>query len=354
MSSPNFNYQANVDDNSCESPDTRYVFNGVFQKCTPLIEDVGSERVTAPDWRCDNLVQVNSMTKDFTCPANYDAVQITSVVRQFPDRREDRSREECRRRFLGKKKCRTIHYTIFYKDRVQIDSYWCRSKPGAVIPTNTGAMFGGIYTSSSINAFTGSASCPGTYMSYRLFSGVTVCLSYNYQTDAKFAIPFGGFFSCQSEEQKCPNGYTQHLIEVYENCAVFYCVIPEAHLSLIDPVIKRPPYIDVALASSKHSQSMILVSYNNKPVVNMPLADVIQNYTSQFKPMMSHKSRGERILDSEDIQPMIEDYINKTSEIIFDLTEQYPNKAWEEIENLIVGEEPAVVKITSNNIITTE
>ncbi|KAE9551066.1 hypothetical protein FO519_005733 [Halicephalobus sp. NKZ332] len=316
MTAPNFNYQANFDDGSCQPSNTNYTFDGVYQTCTPINEASGSyEITTTPAWRCGNLSQVNQMTGGYSCQDGYDALPILSITHQFPDRTEQRSYEKCHHKWF-KKVCDTVYYNVVMKDRVQLQTFWCRAKSGVEIPQNTGALFGGIYSASTVNVFTGSTSCPGTYMGYHLFADVTICISYAYQDDTKYAIPFGGLFSCQSTQKRCDAGYTQHLVEVFDGCAVYYCVTPEAYLSLEDPVVKRPPFTNVALAASNHSENVILAYYNEEKAVSMPVMDVVQNYTQNYKPSTNGISEW-IVFEAEDINKVIEAYMNDTIRHVF-------------------------------------
>ncbi|KAG7223401.1 hypothetical protein INR49_032228 [Caranx melampygus] len=53
ISSKNFNFQANVDDGSCEGPATNLSFGGVYQECVPLSQGAGP--------LCDALAQKNQV-----------------------------------------------------------------------------------------------------------------------------------------------------------------------------------------------------------------------------------------------------------------------------------------------------
>uniref|UniRef100_A0A671LCX4 Macrophage-expressed gene 1 protein n=1 Tax=Sinocyclocheilus anshuiensis TaxID=1608454 RepID=A0A671LCX4_9TELE len=61
--SPNVNFQANVDDASCEGPVTNLSFGGVYQQCTPLTSDGNAI--------CDETAQKNPATGDYSCPQQY-------------------------------------------------------------------------------------------------------------------------------------------------------------------------------------------------------------------------------------------------------------------------------------------
>ncbi|KAE9547476.1 hypothetical protein FO519_009312 [Halicephalobus sp. NKZ332] len=347
MSSPNFNYQANVDDNSCEPSNTTFQFDGVFQKCTPLSKKYIFFYIQTPSWRCNGLTQVNPMTKGFTCQENYEPVLISSIIHMFSDRTEEKYYEECNS-FLFWENCNTVKYTVINKDNVQIDSYWCRAKPNVKIPPNTGAMFGGIYTTSSVNVFTGSTSCPGTYVGYRLFADLTVCISYDYQMDMKYAIPFNSFFSCQSSQKKCESGYTQHLVEIFDGCAVFYCVTPDAYRSLENPVIKRPPFTNVTFATSKYPEDTILAFYKTEEVVNMPIVNVVKKHAEQLQRTKISGTSKEIFLTENDVQAAVDVYMNDSSKQILDLIDKYPNKTWGEIRELVAKEKPSSSFILSN------
>ena len=324
-----------------------FAFNGVFQKCTPLSEATGSYEITmTPSWRCDNLVQVNPMTKGFTCQENYEPVPITNIIHQFADRTEQRSYTKCRVRWFIKR-CHTVYFTAIMKDRVQLESFWCRAKPNATIPPNSGAMFGGIYTSAYANVFTGGNSCPATYVGYQLFFDVTVCISYDYQLGSKYMIPFNGFFSCQSTQKKCDPGYTQHLVEIFDGCAVYYCVTPESYLRLDNPVIKRPPYTDAALAASSYSEDTILAYYNEEQVMDVPVSEAIRNYVQELQQKMGGTNK-KIVLKRAEVQNVIDGYMNYTSEQILDLIDKYPNKTWGEIINLLSNPQSPSSSMLSN------
>ena len=72
MDSPNFSFRANFDDDfSCKSPTNNYTFGGVFQECNPG----GSDELKK---FCKDLDQKNPLTSDYSCPAGYKPILITS------------------------------------------------------------------------------------------------------------------------------------------------------------------------------------------------------------------------------------------------------------------------------------
>ncbi|KAE9547629.1 hypothetical protein FO519_009160 [Halicephalobus sp. NKZ332] len=340
VSATNYNYQANLDDHSCEEPSADYIFSGIYQQCTPLSEIAAPYEVQmTPSWRCDNLTQKNFMSGVVGCPANYKPILISSIVHQFPDRVDQRSYRDCHDYFFFET-CKTVHYTAIVKDRVKLDSYLCYAEDDTQIPTNTPSMFGGVYTTDTINVVTGDRSCPGSYQPQHLFLDMTVCLGYD-ANEQQYAVPFNGFFSCQSQQQKCSGNYTQHLIDVFDGCAIFYCVSPSLYLKPDNPVIKRPPFTNANLAASNYSKSIILAHYNDEQVVGMPILTVMQNYTEKYKSKMGKNAPKEKLFTSVDVEQAVEAYMNETSGQILDLIEKYPNMTWGQIVNLLSNTQPS-------------
>ncbi|KAK1892723.1 Macrophage-expressed 1 protein [Dissostichus eleginoides] len=74
VNSKNFNFQANIDDASCEGPATNLRFGGVYQKCVNVSSDAGP--------LCDALAHKNPDTGDFSCRSPYTATLLRSEVRQ--------------------------------------------------------------------------------------------------------------------------------------------------------------------------------------------------------------------------------------------------------------------------------
>jgi len=64
MNSPNFNNDSNVDSGTCEDPVVVHNHGGIFQTCTG---DTG---------QCRELEQKNPLTKDFSCPLNFDSIKL--------------------------------------------------------------------------------------------------------------------------------------------------------------------------------------------------------------------------------------------------------------------------------------
>ncbi|PAV59263.1 hypothetical protein WR25_09904 isoform B [Diploscapter pachys] len=297
-SAANWNFQANVEDGSCKFNNNTYPFGGIFQICEPLPEMPGSSyeqsddhpsncadgRISdscahlTPSFRCDELTQKNLATGGLTCPQYYAPVRVSSVVNKFPDRVEKIKRKVCKHHLLGKK-CHDEYWSATYKDQVRLTTFQCLKNPNYTgpMPVNTGMMFGGLYKIGQVNIFTNSEGCPGMYQKYRLAGDTIVCLSEDYELDAKYAIPFNGFFSCQTPPslKKCVNGYSQHLATVADSCEIMYCVRPGVFKSLIPPKIKPPPFIDSDVAQSNFSRSTLQVYANDSLILRIPIIDIV-------------------------------------------------------------------------------
>lgn len=245
--SPNFNFYANTDDGSCEGTMANFTFGGVFQECVGL---GGPDTGTL----CQALEQRNPLTGAFSCPANY-----TPVLLGMQEREEGHSHLECHKKCTLGIFCHRKCQDVFWLSRVQFSAYWCAAS-GPVAP-NSGYLFGGLFSTHSANPITGAQSCPSGFFPLKLFSELRVCVSQDYEEGAVYAVPFGGFFSCQAGNplagqhqgtaedpltKGCPPGFSQHLALISDSCQVQFCVkagiltggsLPPARL----PPFTRPP-----------------------------------------------------------------------------------------------------------------
>ncbi|NWR81520.1 MPEG1 protein, partial [Centropus unirufus] len=258
--SPNFNFHANADDGSCEGAMTNFTFGGVFQECVSL---------AGPDSSvlCRALEQRNPLTGAFSCPTNY-----TPVLLGMQEREEGHSHLECRNKCILGIFCHRECRDVFWLSRVQFSAYWCAAS-GPVAP-GTGYLFGGLFSIHSTNPITGAQSCPSGYFPLKLFDELRVCVSQDYEGGGQYAVPFGGFFSCQAGNplagqhqgtagdpytKSCPPGFSRHLALISDSCQVEFCVqagiftggsLPPARL----PPFTRPPTslpaIDTVLVTS--------------------------------------------------------------------------------------------------------
>ncbi|XP_061135816.1 macrophage expressed 1, tandem duplicate 1 [Syngnathus typhle] len=248
INSQNFNFQANIDDASCDGPVTNLSFGGVYQKCIPLSQNAGP--------LCDTLAQKNLDTGDFSCRAPYSPTLLRSEVRQ-----QAYSVYECHDE---RYRCGIFHWSHCHRQVCQdnsyvrsarINTYWCSVSGEA--PENSGYLFGGIYSPSLLNPITNSKTCPRNYLPQKFLSdGQVICLSKDYEAGTKYAVPFAGFFSCESnnplagQQRRCPPKFSQHLAAVSDGCEILYCVqsglftggeLLPIHL----PPFTRPPLLTV-------------------------------------------------------------------------------------------------------------
>ncbi|XP_050191333.1 macrophage-expressed gene 1 protein [Myiozetetes cayanensis] len=246
-SSPNFNFHANTDDGSCKGAVANFTFGGVFQQCVGL---------AGPDTSilCQGLEQRNPLTGTFSCPTTY-----TPVLLGVQEREEGHSHLECHNKCVLGIFCHRKCQDVFWLSRVQFSAYWCATN-GTVAPS-LGYLFGGLFSTHSANPITGAQSCPSGYFALKLFGELRVCVSQDYEVGAQYAVPFGGFFSCQAgnplagwhqgtaedpHAKGCPPGFSQHLALISDSCQVEFCVqaglftggsLPPARL----PPFTRPP-----------------------------------------------------------------------------------------------------------------
>ena len=136
-------------------------------------------------------------------------------------------------------------------------TYWCvdhNRQP----PSNSGYMFGGLYSSTAVNPLTHTKSCPHHFYSMRFGEDTHICVSNDYNLGAPFSIKFAGFESCsvgnpwpltnssndhQSKwPHRCPKGYNQRLASIEQSCEINYCVEAVTFNEQGLPPIKLPPY----------------------------------------------------------------------------------------------------------------
>ncbi len=152
--SKNFNFQANVDDASCEGPVSNLSFGGVYQRCTPLTSD-GSAI-------CDETAQKNPATGDFSCPQQYNTTLLRSetVERGYSHYECHSYCHKCGFLWLSTC-CDQICRNVNHVSQAKVETYWCSSTQKT--PEYSGYLFGGLFRPGMQNPLTKSNSCPPNY-----------------------------------------------------------------------------------------------------------------------------------------------------------------------------------------------
>ncbi|KAM6158196.1 macrophage-expressed gene 1 protein [Rhynchocyon petersi] len=262
VNSPNFNFQANTDDGSCEGKMTNFTFGGVYQECTQLS---GQEAVLL----CQNLEQKNPLTGDFSCPSGYSPVHLLSQIHE-----EGYNNLECQRKCTFFVFCKRVCEDVFRVAKAEFKAFWCVAN--GQVPEYSGLLFGGLFSGKSINPLTNAQACPAGYFPLRLFENLKVCASQDYELGYKFSVPFGGFFSCAvgnplvnpaiSKDlgapslQKCPGGFSQHLALISDGCQVSYCVKSGLFTGGSLPPARLPPYTRPPIMSQAATNTVMVTN----------------------------------------------------------------------------------------------
>uniref|UniRef100_A0A1A8J078 Macrophage-expressed gene 1 protein n=1 Tax=Nothobranchius kuhntae TaxID=321403 RepID=A0A1A8J078_NOTKU len=267
VGSENFNFQANIDDNSCEGPATNLSFGGIYQTCSKISLDAGP--------LCDKLAQKNPDTGEFTCRGPYTPTLLRSETRQ-----EGYSQNECYTDshscgFLWLDTCYTTHCQDLYHVRsARIDTYWCSLNGKA--PDNSGYLFGGIYSPSLRNPITNTKSCPANFIAVKFLSdGQMLCMSNDYEMGTRYAVPFGGLFSCEAanplarNQHMCPPKFSQHLATVSDGCEILYCVQSGLFTGGELLPIRLPPFTKPPLMSMQATNTVMVMTEGDKSWVRV-------------------------------------------------------------------------------------
>ncbi|XP_047631607.1 macrophage-expressed gene 1 protein [Phacochoerus africanus] len=262
LNSPNFNFQANMDDGSCEGKMTNFSFGGVYQQCTQLS---GNEFVQL----CQNLEQKNPLTGDFSCPSGYSPIHLLTQTHE-----EGYNRLECSQKCTLLIFCKTVCEDVFRVAKAEFRAFWCVAS--GQVSENSGLLFGGLFSSKSINPLTNAQSCPAGYFPLRLFENLKICASQDYELGFQFSVPFGGFFSCVVGNplvdpaisgdlgvpslKKCPGGFSQHLALISDGCQVSYCVKSGLFTGGFLPPARLPPYTRPPLMSQAATNTVMVTN----------------------------------------------------------------------------------------------
>ncbi|XP_020773002.2 macrophage-expressed gene 1 protein-like [Boleophthalmus pectinirostris] len=300
VSSQNFNFQANVDDASCEGPATNLSFGGVYQQCNQLSRDAGP--------LCEKLAQKNPDTGDFSCRSPYTPTLLRSEVRQ-----EGYTLYECYDHtyscgFLGWSDChQRICQDNYYVRSARIDTYWCSVNGKA--PDNSGYLFGGFYSPSMLNPITNSKGCPLNFIAEKFLSdGLMLCVSRDYERGTRYSVAFGGLFSCQSanplanNQRRCPPKFSQHLAIVSDGCEILYCVQSGLFTGGELKPIRLPPFTKAPLVSMQATNTVMVMTEGDKNWVRvgktklwkLAKPEEIREMVKQMDPEYNKLSSGEK------------------------------------------------------------
>ena len=139
----NFDFAANLDDNTCEQMTNNFTFGGIYQRCSTS----SSSRENLCTSGQQPVEQVNPLTGDFTCPPGYTAVSLHngSITHTVQGTACHEECESCGFLWLSDCcECRTVqrdyHSTAYYK------TYWCAVLTDSPhVSRNEGYLFGGYY-----------------------------------------------------------------------------------------------------------------------------------------------------------------------------------------------------------------
>ncbi|XP_045211962.2 macrophage-expressed gene 1 protein-like [Mercenaria mercenaria] len=254
--SPNFSFQANVDDGTCLPPKTNFTFGGVYQSCQ------GSGYIDL----CNGMSQKNPQTGGYSCPDGYESVPLQQGTKS-----SSRSRRSCHSCWLFFHCCNSVTDTAY----ASFSAYWCAAT--GKVKADSGFLFGGLYTPTMANVLTQSQSCPPEFYPLKLLASLTVCVSDDYELGYRYSLPFAGFYSCKagnplalkekndflksngkssmmiefmmaegmtSYPHSCPEGYSQHLATVDNGCSINYCIKTGALSAQGIPKVQRPPFME--------------------------------------------------------------------------------------------------------------
>ncbi len=201
VDSPNFNYMANFDDNTCHAAHNNYTFGGVYQTCTGGL--------------CGRT-QVNPKTGAFSCPSGYESVLLQQHTTW-------QCVHKCHHFWFIKHDCYDdCSHSDTSPNAAHYELHWCAAT--GPVSDNSGYLFGGVYTDKTENPLIQSKDCPPHYT--KLTVGWTTemhfCVSDDYELGFRFAVKFAGLFAVFFPENIC----SIHNVKTYQTsvrfCSFFF------------------------------------------------------------------------------------------------------------------------------------
>ncbi|XP_028625886.1 macrophage-expressed gene 1 protein-like [Grammomys surdaster] len=278
INSPNFNFEANTDDGSCDGKVVNSPFGGVYQLCA---QSSGQSKVDM----CLDFYQRNPLTGGFSCPSGYTPVHLLTQTHE-----KGYTEKECRNKCTLKIFCHTECKDVFRVAKAEVSAYWCVAS--SQVADNSGILFGGVFTDKSSNPMTNAQSCPTSYFPLKLFENLKVCVSLDHELGPKSSVPFGGFFSCSKGNPlynsstsgdlensflpKCPGGFSQQLAVIIDGCQVSYCVKAGIFTKTSLAPARLPPYTQLPMSQFSTDPVEVTSSESAKSWVKDP-------YTLQWR-----------------------------------------------------------------------
>ena len=229
-SAKNFNLHANLDDHSCSLRKSNFSFGGIYQECDVELKRTRNLCIVTGAQDHAPPTNPNPLTGDKTCPDKYTPVLLQTIT-LLADSQENGD-------FWS-----IAHYK----------SYWCAAIPGEQIPQTDTYLFGGLYTSKTLNPVTNAKSCPQFFFQLSMGRDINICVSNDYEQGIAYAVDFAGFFSCSANNPmatrdsnwlpSCPSGYARHLAAIDRGCKIEYCIsYGKTFGSKFFDQIKLPPF----------------------------------------------------------------------------------------------------------------
>uniref|UniRef100_A0A3P8WR76 Macrophage-expressed gene 1 protein n=1 Tax=Cynoglossus semilaevis TaxID=244447 RepID=A0A3P8WR76_CYNSE len=195
----------------------------------------------------------------------------------------------------------------YYVCSARIHTYWCSANGQA--PDNSGYLFGGIYGPSVLNPITKAKSCPPNFIEQKFFADdQVICMSKDYESATRYAVPFGGMFSCHAnnplaeDQRRCPPKFSQHLPTVSDGCEILYCVQSKAFTDGRLLPIHLPPFIKPPLISIRATNTVMVMTEGDQNWVRVGQAKMwklakpeeVQQMVRNLNPEFNGMSSGEK------------------------------------------------------------
>ena len=269
---PNFNFQANVDDNSCNDVRMNYTFGGIYQTCTESNEDNNL---------CSGLIQVNPIADSdnmYSCPEGFSEIFLFSGTVSTTT-----SNQQCDEECIIFS-CIQNCWNEEVEDTATYSAFWCMHRPDPESDNSTadvdGMMFGGVYTSKHQNLLTGSLSCPPYFYPLHFGENIMVCVSQDANGEP-YSVPFGGFESCTNGNplaatnleyrqgpaaypHRCGRGYSRFLATVASGCEINFCSDMNAIKKEQPHPPRLPPFHSFAHVHSNVTNTLVIKGLNGK------------------------------------------------------------------------------------------